>query len=139
MVKAKRGFTVLKIVLCIFLSLVLGCGSTVLSAFMPVFLKTASDFYVIDYGSPIAFIRQTTNVVPNPSYFPLYFTPKYWHESFETELLMENFIWSALINVLIFAVVVFGIWFLCHLYRKKHPKKVKVSKKDLYKPVFSEE
>ena len=138
MVKAKRGFIAVKIILCIFLSLVLGLGATVASAFMPAYLQSASDFYVIDYGSPIAFVTQTTNMVPNPSYFPLYFTPKYWHKSFEFEIITENLILSAVINVLIFAVIVFGVWLLCHLYRKKHPKKAKVSKKDLYRPVFSE-
>ena len=138
MVKAKRGATVFKIILCIFLSLVFGFGITVASAFMPAYLQSASEFYVIDYGSPIAFVRQTTNVVPNPSYFPLYFTPKYWHDSFEFEIMTESFILSSVINVVIFAVIIFGIWLLCHLYRKKHPKKIKVSKKDLYKPVFSE-
>lgn len=138
MVKAKRGALVFKVVLCVFLALILGLGITALSAFMPAYLESASEFYVIDYGSPIAFVQQTTNVVPNPSYFPLYFTPKYWHESFEFEIMTGNLVLSAVINVLIFAVIVFGIWLLHHLYRKKHPKKVKISKKDLYRPVFSE-
>lgn len=136
---AKKKFPVLKLILCIFLALILGVGSTVLSAFMPVYLSTASEFYVIDYGSPIAFVQQTTNVVPNPDRFPLYFTPKYQHESFETEISVENFVYSSVVNVLIWAVVIFGIWAACHAYRKKHPKKAKVNKKDLYKPVFAEE
>ena len=138
MEKAKRKFTVLKIILCVFLSLVLGFGITVGSAFMPVFLQSASEFYVIDYGSPVAFVRQVTNVVPNPSYFPLYFTPKYQHESFETEILVGNLTLSVVVNVLICAVIVFGIWFLHNLYRKKHPKKIRVNKKDMYKPVFTD-
>ena len=136
---AKKKFPVVKLILCIFLALILGVGSTVLSAFMPVYLSEASEFYVIDYGSPLAFVQQTTNVVPNPSRFPMYFTPKYQHESFETEIMIEPFIASAVINVLICAVVIAVIWLLHSLYRKKHPKKQKISKKDMYRPVFAEE
>lgn len=139
MKKEKKGVFIFKIILCVFLALILGLGATVGSAFMPVFLERAEDFYVVEYGSPIPFVQQTTNIVPNPSYFPYYFTPKYNHESFETEILMENLILSSVINVLICAVVVFGIWGVHRLYRKKHPKKVKVHKKDIYKPVFAEE
>ncbi len=137
--KKKKGSFIFKIILCVFLALVCGLGTTVLSAFMPVYLQSASEFYVIDYGSPIPFIQQTTNMVPNPSYFPLYFTPKYQHESFETEIMVQPLVWSAVINVLIFAAVFFGIWGLCHVYRKKHPKKPKLNKKDLYRPVFAEQ
>lgn len=138
MKKEKKGVFVFKIILCVFLALVFGLGVTALSAFMPVFLPSASDFYVIDYGAPFPFVQQTTNMVPNPAYFPLYFTPKYQHESFETEIMTEHLIASCVVNVLIFAVIFFGIWALHRLYRKKYPKKQKVSKKDLYRPVFSE-
>ena len=138
MKKEKKGIFVFKIILCVFLALVCGLGVTVLSAFMPVFLEDASEFYVIDYGGPVPFVQQTTNMVPNPSYFPLYFTPKYQNESFETEIMVEPLIWSSVINVLIFAVIIFGIWAIHRFYRKKHPKKVKANKKDLYRPVFSE-
>lgn len=139
MKKEKKGLFIFKVILCVFLSLVFGFGTTVVSAFMPVYLQSASDFYVIDYGAPIPFVQQTTNVVPNPSYFPMYFAPKYQHESFESEIMVQPLVLSVVINVLIFAVVFFGIWGLHRLYRKKHPKKPKVNKKDLYKPVFSEQ
>lgn len=139
MKKEKKGLFVFKIILCVFLALVCGVGVTAVSAFMPVFLQSASDFYVINYGSPIPFVQQTTNMVPNPAYFPLYFTPKYQHESFETEIMVQPLILSVVINVLIFAAIFFGIWGLHRLYRKKHPKKQKINKKDLYKPVFAEQ
>lgn len=139
MKKEKKGLFIFKVILCVFLALVCGFGVTVLSAFMPVYLQSASEFYVIDYGSPIPFIQQTTNMVPNPAYFPLYFTPKYQHESFETELMIEPLVVSVIINVLIFAVIFFVIWGLHRSYRKKHPKKQKVNKKDIYRPVFAEQ
>ena len=139
MEKEKKGIFIFKIILCVFLALVCGFGVTVLSAFMPVYLQSASEFYVIDYGSPIPFIQQTTNMVPNPAYFPLYFTPKYQHESFETELMVEPLVASVIINVLIFAVIFFGIWVLHRIYRKNHPKKIRINKKDLYRPVFSDD
>ena len=139
MKKEKKGVFIFKIILCVFLALIFGFGVTIASAFMPVYLQYAEEFYVVDYGSPIPFVQQTTNIVPNPSYFPMYFTPKYQNESFETEFMVEPFIGSVVINVLVFAVIIFGIWGLHRLYRKKHPKKTKVNKKDLYRPVFSEQ
>ncbi len=139
MKKEKKGIFIFKIILCVFLSFACGVGATVASAFMPVFLQTAEDFYFIEYGFPVPFVQQTTTVVPNPSFFPMYFTPKYQHESFETETVLESFIISAVINVLIFAVIIFCIWFIHRLYRKNHPKKIRINKKDLYRPVFSDD
>lgn len=138
MKKTKKGFGVVKTVFCIILAIVLGFGVTSVSAFMPEYLNAAADFYVIDYGFPIPFITQTTDIIPNASFFPMYFTAKYNHPSFETEFFLEEFLVSLAINVIIFAVIVFGVAVLQFVYRKKHPKKVKIDKKSLYKPVFSE-
>lgn len=138
MKKTKKRFGVAKILLCAFLALVLGFGATAASAFMPQFLNTAADFYVIDYGFPVNFITQTTDIVPNASFFPMYFTPKYEHPSFETEFFLEKFLISLVINVFIFALIVFWVAVIHFIYRKKHPKKVKIDKKSLYKPVFSD-
>lgn len=130
---------VLLSVFCVLLALILGLGVTALSAFMPKYLATSADFYTIEYGFPFEFILQTTTMVPNIGYFPTYFTPKYDHESFETELMMEPLVASSVVNVLAFGVIIVAIVVLHSLYRKKHPKKIRVSKKDLYRPVFSEE
>lgn len=134
----KRSPKILKIIVCVLISAVLGTCIAVMSAFMPTYLQKAEDFYVTEYGFPIPFVTQVTNIVPNPSYFPMYFAPKYGNESFETEVDTGLFALSAVIDSCICGAIVVVSVVLFSAYRRKHPKKTKIRKKEIYRPVFSE-
>ena len=116
--------------------IILGAGITALGAFCPIWLENYDDVYDMKFGMPLAFAEQTTDIVFNADYFPRYFLPQYFHESFDTVFLTDMFVFSLLINIAIAAIIYFGIYFIHRAYRKKHPKKQNKRKKSEYVPVF---
>ena len=122
------------IIIIVVLSVVIGCVFTALGAFLPIWLETYESVYDMRFGLPFAFAEQTTDMVFNADYFPRYFPPQYFHDSFETVFIPEMFVLSLTVNILAAAGICVLIYFIHRSYRKKHPKPQR--EKDEYKPVF---
>lgn len=137
--KKRSGKRAVKVIFTVFAILIAGALITAISAFMPVYLNSTNEFYVVHYGSPFRFIEQVTELIPSPDYFPMYFTPKYSNELFETTVDIPLAGFSLLINTAIVAAIYAVFFFIHRAYRKKHPRKLRLQKeKPIYKPVFSE-
>ncbi len=131
--KKKVVFVIISVVII----LLIGSVITAMGAFCPIWLETYESIYDMKFGFPFAFAEQTTDIVFNSDYFPRYFPPQYFHESFETLFLPDMFVLSLLVNM----VIATGIYLLCYvlhkMYRKKHPPKPRRKKKKTeYIPVF---
>ena len=126
------------IIISVLVILILGTFITAFGAFSPIWLDSYEEVYNMKFGFPFAFAEQTTDIVFNNDFFPRYFAPQYFHESFETTFLPDMFVYSLLINIVIAAVIYVVFYFIHRAYRKKHPKKPNKRKKTEYVPVFDQ-
>lgn len=125
------------IIVSVLAVILIGGAITALGAFCPIWLDSYEDVYNMHFGLPFAFAEQTSDIILNSDYFPRYFAPQYFHESFDTTFLPDMFILSLLVNILIAAIIYFGVYFIHRAYRKKHPQKPNNKrKKTEYVPVF---
>ncbi len=127
------------IIISVLAVILIGGAITALGAFCPIWLESYEDVYNMHFGLPFAFTEQTTDLILNNDYFPRFFAPQYFHESFDTMFLPDMFIFSLLINILIAAIIYICCCFIHRAYRKKHPKKTNNKrKKTEYVPVFDQ-
>jgi hypothetical protein len=105
-----------KIIFCIAAGIVF----TLITACMPIMVYGANDLDAMRFGWPIAFVTQSTPMVPPVEWFPNYAAPKYF--LYDTSINPLNLILSLVINIAIIGIIYFTVFFIKKALKKKVKK-----------------